>query len=133
MHEAWMLKKCLSTDVSNHIIDELYTRAQRSGAIGGKITGAGGGGFLLLFVPPSVQKKVREALSEKIYVPFRFEYSGSQIIFYEPEQQDYSEIQRDRLGRVISSFKELDYIKKQINVKEIHAADKEKTGTEYVA
>ena len=112
LHETWMLKRSLSPEVSNGMVDALYERARQAGAIGGKITGAGGGGFLLLFVPPSAQNRVREALGRQIHVPFRFESSGSQIIFYEPEQQDYSELERDRAKRAISSFKELDSIKK---------------------
>ncbi len=106
LHESWMLKKGLSSQVSNNDVDELYDRAREAGAVGGKITGAGGGGFLLLFAQPSVQKKVREALAEKIHVPFRFESSGSQIIFYHPEHEDYGELEKDRARRTISSFKE---------------------------
>jgi len=112
LHQSWMLKRSLSPQVSNGMVDVLYEQARQAGAVGGKITGAGGGGFLLLFVPPSAQKRVREALGKYIHVPFHFESSGSQIIFYEPEQQDYSELDRDRAKRVISSFKELDAIKK---------------------
>lgn len=110
MREVWRLKKSLSQDVSNFVLDEMYARAQEAGAIGGKITGAGGGGFLLLFVPPALQRGVREALSEKIHVPFNFEFNGSQIIFYKPEQQDYSNVERDRNKRTITSFKELSSI-----------------------
>lgn len=112
LHETWMLKRSLSPEVSNCTVDWLYRRARDAGAIGGKITGAGGGGFLLLFVLPSAQKKVREALGKQIQVPFRFESSGSRIVFYEPEQQDYSELERDRAKRIITSFKELDTLKK---------------------
>jgi len=112
LHEAWILKKSLSSEVSNTHIDELYDKARDAGAIGGKITGAGGGGFLLLFVPPEAQNKVREALSNYIYVPFSFEYNGSQILFFEPERQDYALLQKDRTVRTITSFKELDSIKK---------------------
>jgi D-glycero-alpha-D-manno-heptose-7-phosphate kinase len=108
LHEAWMLKKRLSPEVSNGTVDELYSRARKAGAIGGKITGAGGGGFLLLFVPPSAQRRVREALGRQIHVPFHFESSGSQIIFYEPEREDYSKAEIDRTKRLISSFRELD-------------------------
>ncbi|MFC1633243.1 kinase [Planctomycetota bacterium] len=107
LHESWMLKRSLSSQVSNPDLDDLYDRARNAGAIGGKITGAGGGGFLLLFVPPSVQHKVREALDGQIYVPFRFEPAGSQIIFYEPERQDYSEVEKDRRKRPAFRFKEL--------------------------
>ncbi|UCF00118.1 MAG: kinase [Planctomycetota bacterium] len=112
LHETWMLKRSLGEDVSNGYVDALYERARKAGAIGGKITGAGGGGFLLLFVPPSKQSWIREELSDKIHVPFRFESVGSQIVFYEPDQVDYSELEKDRAKRVISSFKELEAIKK---------------------
>jgi D-glycero-alpha-D-manno-heptose-7-phosphate kinase len=118
LHKAWMLKKSLGADISNGYVDELYQRACKAGAIGGKITGAGGGGFLLLFVPPLAQRKVREALSEKIHVPFRFESSGSQIIFYEPEREDYSKSEKDRAKRAISPFRELVSAKKVVNVKD---------------
>lgn len=111
LHEAWMFKRSLSQKVSNSELDEFYQRAQSKGAIGGKITGAGGGGFLLLLVPPQAQERVREALCELIHVPFRLEFNGSQIIFYEPEKEDFSELERDRATRMISSFKELDTIK----------------------
>lgn len=132
LHEGWVLKRELSSNVSNHLVDDLYRRAKEAGAIGGKITGAGGGGFLLLFVSPKKQKKVREALSEKIHVPFRFESRGSQIIFYEPEREDYSELERDRAKRVISCFRELDSIGKPSNIKDIPLIDKGKTYTEHV-
>jgi D-glycero-alpha-D-manno-heptose-7-phosphate kinase len=132
LHKGWLLKKKLSSDVSNHMVDDLYERAKRAGAIGGKITGAGGGGFLLLFVPPEKQKKIRETLSEKIYVPFRFESGGSQIIFYEPEREDYSESERDRAERAITCFRELDSIGKPSNIKDIPSISKSKTYTEHV-
>jgi D-glycero-alpha-D-manno-heptose-7-phosphate kinase len=132
LHKTWMLKRDLSSNVSNPVVDELYERAKGAGAIGGKITGAGGGGFLLLFVPPSKQKKVRKALAEKIHVPFHFEYNGSRIIFYEPEPEDYTKLEKDRIRRAISSFQELESARKAINIKDIPAADKSRTDTEYV-
>ena len=89
LNEAWEAKRSLSAEVSNHYVDELYSHALASGALGGKLLGAGGGGFMLLFVPPGKQEKVRAALKSLINVPFRFEFSGSQIIFFEPER-DYS-------------------------------------------
>lgn len=108
LHDGWTLKKRLSSTVSNAAMDKFYERARKKGAIGGKITGAGGGGFLLLFVPPSAQKKVRGELHELIHVPFRFESNGSQIIFYEPEAEDYSKLEHDRFKRFIGGFKELE-------------------------
>ena len=89
LDEAWEAKRSLSPEVSNSYVDELYRYALENGALGGKLLGAGGGGFMLLFVPPSEQERVRAALKNLIHVPFRFEFSGSQIIFFEPER-DYS-------------------------------------------
>jgi len=88
LHEGWQVKRGLSAKVSNSHVDELYDHALANGALGGKLLGAGGGGFILLYVPPPSQNRVREALKKFIHVPFRFEYSGSQIIFFEPER-DY--------------------------------------------
>lgn len=84
LHAGWECKRSLSEQVSNSQIDHLYTRAIESGAIGGKLLGAGGGGFMLLFVEPKNQEFVRRALGELIHVPFRFETSGSQVIYYQP-------------------------------------------------
>src|SRR6266511_900142 len=89
LHEAWQAKRSLSQNVSNPEIDDMYTVARDAGACGGKITGAGGVGFLLLFVAEERQQQVREALRDLIHVPFRFEFGGSQIIFFD-HQQDYS-------------------------------------------
>ena len=104
LHEAWNAKRGLSSEVSNNMVDEIYARARSNGAIGGKITGAGGGGFLLLFVPPPAQDRVREALGNLIHVPFRFESKGSQIIFYDPDVKDYSCAEEDRANRRILNF-----------------------------
>ncbi len=84
LNTAWERKRSLSDQVSNSQIDNLYSRAISAGAIGGKLLGAGGGGFMLLFVEPQNQEGVRHALSELIHVPFRFESSGSQVIYYQP-------------------------------------------------
>jgi len=81
---TWRYKRKLSDKVSNASIDALYNKARKAGAIGGKLLGAGGGGFMLLFVRPDDQHAVREALKELIYVPFSFEASGSQVIYYQP-------------------------------------------------
>jgi D-glycero-alpha-D-manno-heptose-7-phosphate kinase len=106
LHEAWQAKRSLSDKVSNPEVDDLYATARTAGAIGGKLTGAGGGGFLLLFVPPAQQQEVREKLSKLIHVPFKFEFSGSQIIFFEP-QEDYSELDKSRASEQIAAFREL--------------------------
>jgi D-glycero-alpha-D-manno-heptose-7-phosphate kinase len=83
--EGWRYKKSLSDKVSTPIIDQIYEEAVRGGAIGGKILGAGGGGFLLLFARPEDQPGIRERLRNLIYVPFRFESSGSRIVLYQPD------------------------------------------------
>ena len=84
LHSAWVYKRGMSDQVSNAGIDALYEKALRAGAIGGKLLGAGGGGFMLLFVAPEQQAAVREALRDLIHVPFKFENSGSQVIYYQP-------------------------------------------------
>ncbi|NCA82487.1 MAG: kinase [Opitutae bacterium] len=84
LHEGWRLKRSLSSRVSTPEIDAMYETARKAGAIGGKITGAGGGGFLLLYVEPERQPAVRKALSRLLHVPFDLDHSGSQIIFSNP-------------------------------------------------
>lgn len=81
MHQSWELKKRLAGTISNGQINEMYEAARRAGAIGGKIAGAGGGGFLLLYVPYERQNKVRAALSGLQELPFRLESDGTKIIF----------------------------------------------------
>lgn len=83
LDEGWQLKRSLTARISNPEIDAMYAAARQAGAIGGKLLGAGGGGFLLLFVPPPAQPRVREALHRLLHVPFRFESSGTQIIFHD--------------------------------------------------
>jgi D-glycero-alpha-D-manno-heptose-7-phosphate kinase len=85
LHDAWMLKRRLSPRISNATIDQMYETARRAGAVGGKLLGAGGGGFVLLFVRPEDRTRVREALRELITVPFRFETSGCRIVLYQPD------------------------------------------------
>lgn len=104
LHEAWVAKRSLSPIVSNGEVDDLYERARSAGAIGGKLTGAGGGGFLLLFAPPDKHPAILRALDGRIHVPFEFEQAGSQIIFYEPGV-DYREAERAR-ERSAYPFKE---------------------------
>lgn len=87
LHEGWMLKRELSQAVSNKKIDELYEAALSAGALGGKLLGAGGGGFLLLYAPPEAQASVRERLKDLVAVNFRFD-GGSKIVVYEPDEFD---------------------------------------------
>lgn len=106
LHEAWQAKRSLSTKISNPEIDALYEQVRAAGVIGGKITGAGGGGFMLLFVPPERQPEVKKTLSNLIHVPFNFEFSGSQIIFFDPEK-DYAAEEQARANQSIGAFREL--------------------------
>ncbi len=81
LHESWHLKRRLASQVSNDRIDALYTTARAAGATGGKITGAGGGGFLLLYCPVEKQESVRAALDHLQELPFQLESDGSKVIF----------------------------------------------------
>lgn len=81
LHESWMLKRKISSKISPQFIDEIYDKARANGAIGGKILGAGGGGFMLFFTSPENKPRLCEALRDLLLVPFHFESNGSQIIF----------------------------------------------------
>jgi D-glycero-alpha-D-manno-heptose-7-phosphate kinase len=81
LHEGWELKKNLASGVSNDHLDALYTAARQAGALGGKIAGAGGGGFLLLYCPLDKQEAVRTVLGHLRELPFTFERDGSKVIF----------------------------------------------------
>jgi len=105
MHEGWQIKKALSSRISNTYIEDIYKKAIESGAIGGKLIGAGGGGFMLFFVQPKDQEKVKERLRNLVHVPFKFEFNGSQIIFFEPEE-DFSSIEKEISIRKIKAFRE---------------------------
>jgi D-glycero-alpha-D-manno-heptose-7-phosphate kinase len=82
LHETWTRKRCLSAKVSNDHIDEIYETARKAGALGGKILGAGGGGFILFYVKPELQPAVKNALGKLLHVPFRFDTLGSQVIYF---------------------------------------------------
>lgn len=86
LHEGWQIKKRLSSRISNVHIDEMYESARRNGALGGKITGAGGGGFLLLFCPQQHQQSVRKALVEMgaREMGFEFDFQGAQVVADDP-------------------------------------------------
>jgi D-glycero-alpha-D-manno-heptose-7-phosphate kinase len=81
LHNSWLLKKQLAGAISNGSIDKMYDAARQAGAIGGKLTGAGGGGFLLLYCPHSKQDAVRTALSPLQELPFQLETDGTKVIF----------------------------------------------------
>ncbi|MGV3523543.1 MAG: kinase [Candidatus Sericytochromatia bacterium] len=85
LHEAWVTKRSISNAVSTPLVDEIYAAARQAGAIGGKLLGAGGGGFVLLFVEPPNQQRVREQLRQLVHVPLKFEQAGSRIVLYQPD------------------------------------------------
>ena len=87
LHEVWSLKRGLHTDITNPFIDDIYAKARRAGALGGKLLGAGSGGFILIYARPEDQLAVRKALGDLLYVPFRFDQLGSQVVFYSPDVQ----------------------------------------------
>lgn len=81
LHKAWMVKRGLSTAISNDFLDDIYNRATGAGAIGGKLLGAGGGGFFVFYVPQAAQDNVRAALHQHKEISFNFETEGTRIIF----------------------------------------------------
>jgi D-glycero-alpha-D-manno-heptose-7-phosphate kinase len=83
LHEAWRLKRGLATGVSNETIDDIYNVALECGAVGGKLLGAGGGGFMLLVAPPDKHAYIRSRLSEFVHVPFKIGAEGSRVVVYE--------------------------------------------------
>ena len=82
---TWKLKKQTGSAVTTDSIDMFYERGMKAGALGGKLLGAGGGGFLLFYVPEEKKASVMEAMKDLLYIPFEFENSGSQVIHYTPE------------------------------------------------
>lgn len=85
---TWKLKKRMADSVSNDAIDELYQKAIAAGALGGKLLGAGGGGFILFYVEKDKQEAVKKALDNLLYIPFEFENEGTRIIYYQAEVYD---------------------------------------------
>lgn len=83
---TWNLKKGTGNAISTGSINELYSKGIAAGAIGGKLLGAGGGGFLVFYVPKEKQNDVKEAMKDLLYIPFKFENSGAQVIYYSPEE-----------------------------------------------
>ena len=87
---TWSLKRGITKKISTNDIDLLYEKAINAGATGGKLLGAGGGGFLLFYVEPDKRDKVKEALGELLYVPFEFENNGTRIMYYKSEDYDFN-------------------------------------------
>jgi len=116
LDEGWQAKRSIDDRISTAHVDELYAAALEAGALGGKLLGAGGGGFLMLFVPPAAQARVRERLGRLIHGPVKVDFSGSRIIFYEPAD-DYAEENRERARRTIAPFTDASHPDVQISVK----------------
>lgn len=91
LDQTWRLKRQTGSQISTGSIDELYEKGIEAGALGGKLLGAGGGGFLLFYVPQDRQSFVRKALSTLLEVPFKFEDEGTKVIYYTPEYFDVNE------------------------------------------
>jgi D-glycero-alpha-D-manno-heptose-7-phosphate kinase len=106
LHESWEAKRSLSSLITNPEVEEIYTEARSVGAVGGKLLGAGGGGFMVFFVPPPRHDALRERLKGLIHVPVRFEFSGTQIIFFDSEK-DYTAEEKIRSDKPIQAFHEL--------------------------
>lgn len=86
---TWKLKRQTGSAVSTENIDHLYAKGMEAGAIGGKLLGAGGGGFLVFYVPEEYQDSVRKAMSDLLYIPFKFENGGTQVVYYTAENFDF--------------------------------------------
>ena len=91
LDHTWQLKRQTGSKVSTDTIDLLYQKGVQAGALGGKLLGAGGGGFLLFYVQPEHQNQVREAMKELLYIPFQFEDNGTKVLYYQPEEYQLEE------------------------------------------
>jgi D-glycero-alpha-D-manno-heptose-7-phosphate kinase len=96
LHESWQIKRTLTQKISNTNIDEIYEAGISSGALGGKLLGAGGGGFMLFFVPPEKREALRMRLKKLLCVPFSFSPRGSHVVVYEPEEKYSEGLTRER-------------------------------------
>lgn len=85
LDHTWKLKRQTGSAVSTSNIDNLYEKGMKAGALGGKLLGAGGGGFLVFYVQPEKQERVKLAMEDLMYIPFEFEDSGTRVIHYTPE------------------------------------------------
>ncbi len=82
---TWKLKRHTGISISTDSIDEFYAKGMKAGALGGKLLGAGGGGFLIFYVQPEKQEAVKKVMKELMYIPFEFENGGTRVIHYSPE------------------------------------------------
>jgi D-glycero-alpha-D-manno-heptose-7-phosphate kinase len=86
LHESWQIKRTLTQNITNNSLDEIYEAGRSAGALGGKLLGAGGGGFMLFFVTPERRQELRMRLKNLLCVPFSFSNRGSQVIVNEPDE-----------------------------------------------
>src|SRR5215472_13562483 len=86
LNESWQIKRTLTQNITNNSLDEIYEAGRSAGALGGKVLGAGGGGFMLFFVPPECRKELRARLKNLLCVPFSFSNRGSHVVVHEPEE-----------------------------------------------
>jgi D-glycero-alpha-D-manno-heptose-7-phosphate kinase len=96
LHQGWQLKRSLTEQISNSSIDEIYEAGRSAGALGGKLLGAGGGGFMLFYVPPERKQAVRTRLKNLLCIPFAFSSRGSDVAVYEPEMAYDKSLASDR-------------------------------------
>ena len=87
LNQTWELKKKIGSKISNKKIDDIYNKAIKCGALGGKLLGAGGGGLIIFYVPSDKQQKLKKALSDLLYIPFKFDFEGSKIIYKSIEKK----------------------------------------------
>ena len=92
---SWKIKRGITNKVSTDTLDQIYDTAIKHGALGGKLLGAGGGGFFVFYVPEERHCEVKEALKDLLFVPFRFENSGTEIMYYQPEDYDTSLLKKE--------------------------------------
>ena len=88
LDHTWKLKRQTGSSISTNSIDALYQKGIEAGALGGKLLGAGGGGFLVFYVQPEKQDAVRWAMKDLMYIPFKFEDGGTRVIHYTPESYE---------------------------------------------
>jgi D-glycero-alpha-D-manno-heptose-7-phosphate kinase len=99
LHQNWLLKKSITPEISNSQIDSYYEKARKAGAIGGKLLGAGGGGFLLLYVEPEHQGKVIKSLSDLFCLDVKLDNAGTRITYYDQDTID------EKLSNIVLSEK----------------------------
>jgi D-glycero-alpha-D-manno-heptose-7-phosphate kinase len=85
LHQAWVLKRSVTDEISTGLIDDMYAKARRAGALGGKLLGAGGGGFLLVCAPVERHDEIRRSLAGHRCLPFQLDWTGTSIILYSPQ------------------------------------------------